>query len=186
MSRLPSGEKRGRSSWLRVGFRRREFTAARRHDPQMRNFRICLEIDVFAIERDPFSIGRRHRRTDAFQLHHVFEGEWMFAGGDIAPWCLRDSAGNEDKKHRETLKCHHECDSEPGRKQRNFLLCSPKVERARDRRKLIIVFDLRAKCLPRHFDAQSFDALKLIVRPFFQLAEGSSLQCRKIRRNRGQ
>jgi hypothetical protein len=45
---------------------------------------------------------------------------------------------------------------------------------------------LRAKCFSRQFDAQSFDALKLIVRPFFQFTEFSSLQCRKIQRNRGQ
>src|SRR6266550_6413893 len=56
----------------------------------MRDFPVRLEIDIFAIEYDPFSIRRRHRRADAFELHHVFEGEWMFAGGDTARWCLRE------------------------------------------------------------------------------------------------
>src|SRR6267378_705640 len=56
----------------------------------MRDFRVCLEIDIFAIEHHPFSIRRRHRRADAFELHHVFEGEWMFATGDTGPWCLRE------------------------------------------------------------------------------------------------
>ena len=42
------------------------------------------------------------------------------------------------------------------------------------------------KRFPCHFQAQSFDALKLIVRPLFQLAEIHSLQRRKIRCNRGQ
>ena len=67
----------------------------------MRNFRVRLEIDIFRIEHHPFSIRRRHRRADAFELHHVFEGEWMFAGGDTGPWCLREKRSCE----RET-----ECD----------------------------------------------------------------------------
>ena len=46
--------------------------------------------------------------------------------------------------------------------------------------------DLRSKRFPRHFQAQSFDALKLILRPFFELGEIRSLQRRKILRNRPQ
>src|SRR5437899_12940590 len=45
----------------------------------MRNLRVRREIDVFAIEHDPFAIGRRHRRADALQRHHVFECEGMFS-----------------------------------------------------------------------------------------------------------
>jgi len=35
------------------------------------------QIDIFAVETDPFAIRRRNRRTDALEFHHVFEGEWM-------------------------------------------------------------------------------------------------------------
>ena len=43
-----------------------------------------------------------------------------------------------------------------------------------------------SKRVLRRLDAQSFDALKLIVRPFFELVEIRSLQRHKIRRNRRQ
>src|SRR5437773_3426076 len=46
--------------------------------------------------------------------------------------------------------------------------------------------DLRAKRFAYHLHAQPFDALKLIVRALFQLTEITSLQCRKIRLDRGQ
>src|SRR5882724_7209129 len=65
----------------------------------MRNFLVRLEIDIFAIEYDPFSIGRRHRRADAFELHHVFKGEWMFAAGGNGRGCLS-----------EKQSCEHESD----------------------------------------------------------------------------
>src|SRR5204862_8109359 len=45
--------------------------------------------------------------------------------------------------------------------------------------------DLRAKRFAYHLHAQPFDALKLIVRALFQLTEITSLQCRKIRLDRG-
>jgi len=54
------------------------FTATGRHNPQMRNLRIRGEIDIFAIEHDPFPIRRRYRRADALQRHHILEGEGMF------------------------------------------------------------------------------------------------------------
>ena len=44
----------------------------------MRNLRVRLEIDIYAIEHDPFAIRRRHRRADPLQFHHVFEGERTF------------------------------------------------------------------------------------------------------------
>src|SRR2546427_3512331 len=50
-------------------------TTSGRHDPQMRNSRVCFEIDMYTIQHDPFAIGRWHRRADAFQFHHVFESE---------------------------------------------------------------------------------------------------------------
>jgi hypothetical protein len=53
----------------------------------MRNLRVLLEIDIYAIEHDPFAIGRRHRRADTLQFHHVFEGERMLARGR---WRLRE------------------------------------------------------------------------------------------------
>src|SRR5438876_1045712 len=53
------------------------FTAARPHDPQMRNLRVRIEIDIFAIEHDPFSIRRRHRRANALEFHHVLKREGM-------------------------------------------------------------------------------------------------------------
>src|SRR5882724_3491518 len=112
----------------------------------MRDFRVCLEIDIFAIEHHPFSIRRRHRRADAFELHHVFEGEWMFATGDTGPWCLREKRSCE----RET-----ECD-------KNFHLAvklPPNLRTsnestrgsARDREGVDCSLDLRAKRFPRHF-----------------------------------
>src|SRR6267143_301625 len=53
------------------------FTAASRHDPQMRNLGVRGKIDIFTVEHDPFPIRRRYWRADALQRHHVFEGEWM-------------------------------------------------------------------------------------------------------------
>ena len=44
------------------------------------------------------------------------------------------------------------------------------------------IIDLSSKCFPRHFQAQSFDLLKLILRPLFELAEICALQRRKILR----
>ena len=58
------------------------FAAGRRHDPEMRDFRVRLQIDVDRVEHDPFSIRRRHRRADPFEFHHVLESEWLFAGKD--------------------------------------------------------------------------------------------------------
>src|SRR6185369_5823113 len=60
--------------WRRVQSAR--FTTARRHDPQMRNPRVCFEIDVYAIEHDPLAVWRRHRRAHALEFHHVLECEW--------------------------------------------------------------------------------------------------------------
>src|SRR2546430_1918237 len=53
------------------------FTAARGHDPQMRNPCVRFQIDVYAIEHDPFAVRRRHWRADTLHFHHVFEREWM-------------------------------------------------------------------------------------------------------------
>ena len=69
------------------------FTAARRHDPQMRNPRVRFQIDVYAIEHDPFAIRRRHRRADALQFHHVLECERM-----LLRWRLREHRGGEQKE----------------------------------------------------------------------------------------
>jgi hypothetical protein len=48
--------------------------------------------------------------------------------------------------------------------------------------RLALLAERFARCL----DAQSFDALELILRPFFELAEIRSLQRHKIQRNRPQ
>src|SRR6266487_6319159 len=62
----------------------------RRHDPQMRNPRVRFQIDVYAIEHDPFAIRRWHRRADALQFHHVLECEWM-----LLRWRLREHRDSE-------------------------------------------------------------------------------------------
>ena len=59
----------------------------------MRNPRVRFQIDVYAIEHDPFAVRRRHRRTDALQFHHVFEREWM-----LLRWRLREHRGGEQKE----------------------------------------------------------------------------------------
>jgi len=42
------------------------------------NLRVRFQIDVYAIEYDPFAIRRRHRRADALQFSPCLEGEWTF------------------------------------------------------------------------------------------------------------
>ena len=42
------------------------FTAIRRHDPQMRDLRVRLKIDIGRREHDPFPVRRRHRLVHAF------------------------------------------------------------------------------------------------------------------------
>src|SRR5262245_5811247 len=76
------------------------FAAVRWHDPQMRNLCVRIEIHIFAIEHDPFTIRRRHRRADAFEFHHVFEHEGMFRR------LLRERAANEYEKRDERLESH--------------------------------------------------------------------------------
>src|SRR5947208_10657992 len=59
----------------------------------MRDLRVRFEIDIYAIEQDPFAIGRRYRRANALQLHHVLEGEWM-----LLRWRLREHRRGEQKE----------------------------------------------------------------------------------------
>src|SRR5262249_31786222 len=54
--------------------------------------RVRREIDIFAVEHDPFAIRRRHRRAEALEFHHVFKGEGMFSWR----W-LRENRAGEDK-----------------------------------------------------------------------------------------
>src|SRR5262245_42120179 len=61
------------------------FTTARRHDPQMRNSGVRFQIDIYAIEHDPFTIRRWHRRADALESHHVLERERT-----LLRWRLRE------------------------------------------------------------------------------------------------
>src|SRR5262245_58553243 len=49
------------------------FTAVRRHDPQIRNPRVRFQIDIYAIEHHPFTVRRRHWRSDALKLHHILK-----------------------------------------------------------------------------------------------------------------
>src|SRR5258705_858077 len=65
----------------------------RRHDPQMRDLRVRFQIDVYAIEYDPFAIRRRHRRADALQFHHVLERERT-----LLRWRLREHRAGEQKE----------------------------------------------------------------------------------------
>ncbi len=44
----------------------------------MRNLGVRFQIDIHAVEHDPFAVGRRHRRTDTLKFHHVLEREGMF------------------------------------------------------------------------------------------------------------
>src|SRR6266576_2451129 len=71
-----------RKAWtflvIRCWIQSPRFTAARRHDPQMRNPGVRFQIDVYAIEHDPFAVWRWNRRTDALQFHHVLGYEWVF------------------------------------------------------------------------------------------------------------
>jgi hypothetical protein len=164
----------------------------------------------------PIFHRRWHRRADAFELHHVFEGEWTFAGKDSGRWRLPDDRRRERKANYK--KNLHEPESSR-RIRGDATVCpgSAPVSRAGDcvsqsRTFLKRLFrrdaetntrdacatrssasnpegvdcslDLRAKRFARHFKAQSFHALKLILRPFFEPAEIHSLQRRKIRRDR--
>src|SRR4051812_32303553 len=59
----------------------------------MRNPSVRFQVDVYAIEHDPFAVRRRHRRADALQFHHVFEREWM-----LLRWRLREHRRSEQKE----------------------------------------------------------------------------------------
>ena len=71
----------------------------------MRNLRVRFEIDINAIEHDPFPIRRGHRRADAFQLHHVFERERMLFAG-IRRRGLRESRKGDDEKAEQKFRFH--------------------------------------------------------------------------------
>ena len=47
----------------------------------MRNLGVRLEVNVDRGEDDPFSIRRRDRFAQAFERHHIFEGERPFGAG---------------------------------------------------------------------------------------------------------
>src|SRR6476620_11063324 len=59
----------------------------------MRNPGVRFQIDVYAIEHNPFAIRRGDRRTDALQFHHVLECEWM-----LLRWRLREHRAGEQKE----------------------------------------------------------------------------------------
>src|SRR5438874_10828999 len=59
----------------------------------MRNPHVRFQIDVYAIEHDPFAIRRRHWRADALQFHHVLECEWM-----LLRWRSREHRRGEQKE----------------------------------------------------------------------------------------
>src|ERR1043165_3729178 len=75
-------------------------TAARRHDPQMRNLRVRFEIDIYAVENNPFAVGRGHRRADSLELHHILKRKGMLCR------CLPKRAANACKKRDEKLESH--------------------------------------------------------------------------------
>src|SRR5438034_5317368 len=76
------------------------FTAAGLHDPQTRNPRVRFEIDIYAIEDDPFAIRRRQRRADPLKFHHVLKRERMLCR------CLPKRKANECKKRDQKLESH--------------------------------------------------------------------------------
>src|SRR6476469_3843016 len=59
----------------------------------MRSPRVRFQIDVYAIENNPFAIRRRHRRADALQFHHVFKRERT-----LLRWRLCEHRGGEQKE----------------------------------------------------------------------------------------
>ena len=62
------------------------FPARRRHDPEMRNLGVRLEVHIDRVEHDPFPARRRHRRADPLQFHHVLECERPFAARCRRGW----------------------------------------------------------------------------------------------------
>src|SRR5438094_3994958 len=76
------------------------FTAAGRHDPQVRNPGVRFQIDIYAIESNPFAIRRRQRRADPLEFHHVLKRERMLC------CCLPKRAANECKKRDQKLESH--------------------------------------------------------------------------------
>ena len=79
-TRLPSGEKRMRSSPAPAGGSEpARLAAADGNDPQMRLARVLVEVDVHRAEADPLAVGRDDGLADALELHHVFEGEGTLA-----------------------------------------------------------------------------------------------------------
>ena len=83
MTRLPSGEKRMRSS-PEPAFRRQtpRIAAARPERSTDAASGVRFEVDIDRAERDPFAIGRNDRLADALELHHVFEGEGTLGLGE--------------------------------------------------------------------------------------------------------
>src|SRR5580765_4796883 len=59
----------------------------------MRNPSVRFQIDVYAIEHNPFAVRRRHRCADALQFHHILECEWTFLR-----WRLREHRAGEQKE----------------------------------------------------------------------------------------
>src|SRR6478672_4247761 len=59
----------------------------------MRNPHVRSQIDVYAIENNPFAIRRRHRRADALQFHHVLECERT-----LLRWRLCEHRGGHQKE----------------------------------------------------------------------------------------
>ena len=83
------------------------FPARRRHDPEMRNLGVRLEVHIDRVEHDPFPIRRRHRRADAFQFHHVLESERLFAARcRRSQGRLSDGRTNERKRSDQDFPVH--------------------------------------------------------------------------------
>src|SRR6478735_98520 len=92
----------------------------------MRNPRVRFQIDVYAIENNPFAIRRRHRRADALQFHHVFERE-----GTPLRWRLREHRGGEQNEccektvhKRPSFRLTPSSASSPGRRRSTHQLCA--------------------------------------------------------------
>jgi hypothetical protein len=63
--------------------------ARRGHNPEMRDPSVRFEIDIDCVEDNPPPIGRWNCPAEAFQLHHVFEGEGSFGARRRARGGLR-------------------------------------------------------------------------------------------------
>ena len=69
----------------------------------MRNLRVRVEIDIYAIEHDPFTIRRRHWCAEALQFHHVLKRERVL---------LCEGTDGEKENRNEKSNPHVNCNTD--------------------------------------------------------------------------